>query len=149
MGQVNEENEEKDNFFDPELEGILKATKEVPVTDNETKIEIGVKPLKDKSLFSQENSNTKKIVERENIKNPSKMESIIKEILSRKDKISIKASINLQVYDKKTLKFLLDLFNKDLNQEEILDIIVKNLDIEELRSSIRSALIAYYHKPIK
>lgn len=149
MGQLdNEDNreiveDEGNGFFDPELEGILRATAEIPVTDNVTKVEnIGIKQPQDKPI----KLNNQQRIE---VQSGSKVENTIREILSRKSKISLKSSINLQVYDKKTFKFLLDLFEKDLKQEEIIDIIIKGLDMEEIKNSIKNTLIAHYNKPIK
>jgi len=136
---------EDSNFFDPELEGILKATSEISVTDNSTKVDnIMLKP-KDRPV-RQEGIN---MIKSEFTKNTPKVESTIIEILSRKSKIPLKSTINLQVYDKKTFKFLLDLFEQDLKQEEIIDIIINNLDMEDVRKSIKSTLEFYYGRTSK
>lgn len=155
MGQINDEEElenddVRDNFFDPELEGILKTTAQIPVTDHSPKSidNIGLRQLKSEIdatqpilIDARQPITTKNAV--------SKVENTIKEILSRKDTIPLKASINIQVYDKKTFKFLLDLFDKDLSQEEIVDIIIKSLYMEDIKNSIKGVLSEYYHKSQK
>lgn len=130
--------DENNQLFDPELEDILKSTAEIPVTDSNMIASV-------QSIQQSQNPIRKQY----NDKNLSKVETTIKEILSRKDKINLKSNINLKVFDKKTFKFILDLFEKDSSQEEIIDIIINNLDLEEVKNSIRLILFDYYNKPIK
>lgn len=130
--------DENNQFFDPELEDILKSTAEISVTDSNMIASV-------QSVQQLQNPIRKQY----NDKNLSKVETTIKEILSRKDKINLKSNINLKVFDKKTFKFILDLFEKDSSQEEIIDIIINNLDLEEVKNSIRLILFDYYNKPTK
>jgi len=134
-----EEIESKDfELFDPELEAIVKGTKDVAVTDGESKVY-----LQNVDLKPNKNSQNNTILQ--SISKPkSEVEKTVQDILSRKQKNSMQKNITLSVFDKKTFGFVEETFKDEINSEKLIDIMVNNYDINELRKSLKKILMEYY-----